>query len=59
MVDNVKSPFRFNLKAQIAQKLGKCDIAVEAAKNAIEYAKKNGDVAAIALAEGILKSCQK
>jgi Protein of unknown function (DUF2911) len=59
VVDNVKSPFRFNLKAQIAQKLGKCDIAVEAAKSAIEYAKKNGDVAAIALAEGIIKSCQK
>jgi Protein of unknown function (DUF2911) len=59
VVDNVKSPFRFNLKAQIAQKLGKCDIAVEAAKGAIDYAKKNGDVAAIALAEGIIKSCQK
>jgi Protein of unknown function (DUF2911) len=58
VVDKVKSPFRFNLKAQIAQKLGKCDIAVEAAKNAIEYAEKNGDVAAIALAKRIIKDCE-
>jgi Protein of unknown function (DUF2911) len=58
VVDNVKSPFRFNLKAQIAQKLGKCDIAVEAAKGAIQYAEKNGDVAAKALAESIIKSCE-
>jgi hypothetical protein len=58
VVDNVKSPFRFNLKAQIAQKLGKCDIAVEAAKGAIEYAEKNGDVAAKSLAQDIVKSCE-
>jgi hypothetical protein len=59
VVDKVKSPFRYNLKAQIAQKLGKCDIAIEAANGAIEYAKKSGDVAAIVLAESIIKSCQK
>jgi hypothetical protein len=58
VVDNVKSPFRFNLKAQIAHKLGKCDIAVEAAKGAIQYAEKNGDAAAIALAQSIIKSCE-
>lgn len=58
VVDNVKSPFRYNLKAQIAQKLGKCSEAVEAAKGAIQYAEKNGDAAAKALAEGIIKSCE-
>jgi Protein of unknown function (DUF2911) len=52
-----KSPFRYNLKAQIAEKLGKCEIAIEASKNAIVYANKNGDKAAIALAETIIKNC--
>ncbi len=58
VLSRTKSPFRFNLKAQIAQKMGKCDVAVEAAKSAIEYAKKNDDAAAIALAEGIIKNCE-
>jgi Protein of unknown function (DUF2911) len=53
----IKSPFRFNLKAQIAQKMGNCEIAKEAAQNAIEYAKKSNDAAAQALAEDIIKSC--
>jgi Protein of unknown function (DUF2911) len=53
----IKSPFRYNLKAQIAQKMGNCEIAKEAAQNAIEYAKKNNDAAAQALAEDIIKSC--
>jgi hypothetical protein len=54
-----KSPFRYNLKAQIAEKLGKCLIAIEAAKNAIIYANKNGDKAAVALSETIIKNCMK
>jgi hypothetical protein len=54
----VQSPFRYNLKAQIAQKLGKCKDAVDAAKKAIEYATENSDVAAIALAEDIIKNCK-
>jgi hypothetical protein len=52
-----KSPFVYNLKAQIAQKKGNCDIAIEAAKSAVEYAVKNGDVAAKTAAEEIIKSC--
>jgi Protein of unknown function (DUF2911) len=59
VLEKVKSPFRFNLKAQIAQKLGKCDLATEAAKGAIEYAEKSGDVAAKTLAQDIIKSCKK
>jgi hypothetical protein len=59
VLEKVKSPFRFNLKAQIAQKLGKCDLATQAAKNAIEYADKSGDVAAKTLAQDIIKSCKK
>lgn len=58
VVDKVKSPFRYNLKAQIAQKLGKCAIATEAAKGAIQYGEKNGDVAAIALAQNIINLCE-
>jgi tetratricopeptide (TPR) repeat protein len=58
VLEKTKSPFRYNLKAQIAQKLGKCAVAVEAAKGAIEYAEKNGDAAAKALAEGIIKNCE-
>jgi tetratricopeptide (TPR) repeat protein len=58
VLDSIQTPFRFNLKAQIAVKLGKCIEAKEAAIKAIEYAKKNGDVAAIALAEEILKNCK-
>jgi hypothetical protein len=59
VLEKVKSPFRFNLKAQIAQKLGKCDLATEAAKGAIEYAEKSGDVAAKTLAQNIIKACRK
>jgi Protein of unknown function (DUF2911) len=54
----VQSPFRYNLKAQVAQRLGKCKDAVDAAKKAIEYATENGDLAAIALAEEIIKNCK-
>jgi hypothetical protein len=57
VVNNVKSPFRYNLQAQIAAKLGKCEIAIAAANGAIEYAKKSKDDAAIALAESIIKAC--
>lgn len=53
-----KSPFTLNLQAQIAQKLGKCDMAISSAKEAIEKTKKNGDVAAQTLAENIIKSCE-
>lgn len=59
VLEKTKSPFRYNLKAQIAQKLGKCSEAVEAAKGAIQYAEKNGDAAAKALAESIIKSCER
>jgi Protein of unknown function (DUF2911) len=59
VLEKQKSPFRFNLKAQIAQKLGKCDLATEAAKGAIEYAEKSGDVAAKTLAQDIMKGCKK
>jgi tetratricopeptide (TPR) repeat protein len=58
VLEKTKSPFRYNLKAQIAQKLGKCEVATEAAKWAIQYAEKNGDAAAKALAENIIKSCE-
>jgi tetratricopeptide (TPR) repeat protein len=58
VLEKTKSPFRYNLKAQIAQKLGKCEMATEAAKGAIQYAEKNGDAAAKALAENIIKSCE-
>jgi Protein of unknown function (DUF2911) len=59
VLEKQKSPFRYNLKAQIAQKLGKCDLATEAAKGAIEYAEKSGDVAAKTLAQDIIKVCKK
>lgn len=52
-----KSPFTYNLKAQIAQKLNKCDEATAAAKGAIQFAEKNGDVAAKTVAEEIIKKC--
>jgi Protein of unknown function (DUF2911) len=58
VLEMTKSPFRYNLKAQIAEKLGKCGEATEAAKGAIEYAEKNGDVAAITLAKRIIKVCE-
>jgi Protein of unknown function (DUF2911) len=58
VVDKRKSPFVLNLKAHIAQKLGKCDLAIEAAKGAIEETKKNNDVAAKTEAENIIKTCQ-
>jgi hypothetical protein len=57
VLEKVKSPFRYNLKAEIAHKMGKCDIAKEAAKNTIPLAEKNGDAAAKALAEDLIKSC--
>ncbi len=59
VLEMTKSPFRYNLKAQIAEKLGKCSEATEAAKGAIEYAEKNGDVAAITLAKRIIKDCKQ
>ncbi len=59
VLEMTKSPFRYNLKAQIAEKLGKCSEANEAAKGAIEYAEKNGDVAAITLAKRIIKDCKQ
>jgi hypothetical protein len=52
------SPFTYNLKAQIAVKLNKCDLAKEAATKAVEYATKNGDVAAVALANDIIVKCK-
>jgi hypothetical protein len=52
-----KSPFTYNLKAQIAQKLGKCDEATAAAKGAIQFAEKSGDAAAKTVAEEIIKKC--
>jgi hypothetical protein len=54
-----KSPFTYNVKAQIAQKQGNCTVAIEAAKGAIEYAQKNGDIAAKTVAENIIKSCDQ
>jgi hypothetical protein len=53
-----KSPFTLNLQAQIAQKLGKCDMAIDMAKQAIEKTQKNGDVAARKLAETIIETCK-
>jgi tetratricopeptide (TPR) repeat protein len=53
-----KSPFTLNLQAQIAQKLGKCDMAIDMAKQAIEKTQKNGDVAARKLAEMIIETCK-
>jgi Protein of unknown function (DUF2911) len=57
VLEKAKSPFRYNLQAQIAQKLNKCDIATEAAKEAIKFAERNGDAAAKALAEDIIDKC--
>jgi Protein of unknown function (DUF2911) len=54
-----KSPFTLNLQAQIAQKLGKCEMAVDMAKQAILKTEKNGDVAARKLAEIIIETCNK
>jgi tetratricopeptide (TPR) repeat protein len=59
VLEKVQSPFRYNLKAQIALKLRKFDEAKEAATKAIEYANKSEDAAAIALAENIIKDCNK
>jgi hypothetical protein len=53
-----KSPFTLNLQAQIAQKLGKCDMAIDMAKQAIEKTQKNGDVAARKLAQTIIETCK-
>jgi Protein of unknown function (DUF2911) len=58
VLEMTKSPFRYNLKAQIAEKSGKCGEATEAAKGVIEYAEKNGDVAAVTVAKSIIKSCE-
>jgi hypothetical protein len=53
-----KSPFTLNLQAQIAQKLGKCDMAIDMANQAIEKTQKNGDVAARKLAQTIIETCK-
>jgi Protein of unknown function (DUF2911) len=53
-----KSPFTLNLQGQIAQKLGKCDMAIDMANQAIEKTQKNGDVAARKLAQTIIETCK-
>jgi Protein of unknown function (DUF2911) len=53
-----KTAFPNNLKAQIAQKLGQCDLAIEAAKKAIIAATKSKDLASIASSESIIAKCQ-
>jgi Protein of unknown function (DUF2911) len=58
VLEKYKSPFVYNLQAQIAQKLSKCPLAKEAATKAVEYATKNRDVAAAALANDIIAKCQ-
>jgi Protein of unknown function (DUF2911) len=58
LVEKRKSGFAYNLQAQIAQKLNNCTLAIEAAKNSIAITEKNGDVAATALSNSIIKSCE-
>jgi Protein of unknown function (DUF2911) len=57
VLEKTESPFRYNLKAQIAQKLGKCTEAIEASKGAIKFAERNDDVAAKTLAQDIIAKC--
>jgi hypothetical protein len=53
-----KTAFPNNLKAQIAQKLEQCDLAIESAKKAIIAATKSRDLASIASSESIIAKCQ-
>ncbi len=59
LLETVKtSGFSYNLQAQIAQKLGNCELAISAAKLSIEITNKNGDAAANALSKSIIKNCE-
>jgi Protein of unknown function (DUF2911) len=52
-----KTAFPNNLKAQIAQKLEQCDLAIESSKKAIIAATKSRDLASIASSESIIAKC--
>jgi Protein of unknown function (DUF2911) len=58
VLEEEKSPFRYNLKAEITQKLGRCDLTIASANQAIVYAQKNNDVAAIAKAKAFISICE-
>lgn len=49
----------YYLRAKIAAKLGKCDIAVEDATKGLELAKKANDAAYVSNHTKVLKSCGK
>lgn len=58
LVEKRKSPFVMNLQAQIAEKLKKYDLAISAAKEAVQLATKNGDMAAATAANDLIKRCE-
>jgi Protein of unknown function (DUF2911) len=58
VLEKNKSPFRYNLKAQIAHKMNNCEVAIEAAKAAIPLAEKSKDEAAKSLSNSIITKCK-
>jgi hypothetical protein len=59
VVEKDKQYWTYYLRAKIAAKLGKCDIAADDATKGLEMAKKENDPAYVANHTKILKSCGK
>jgi hypothetical protein len=59
VVDNDKQYWTYALRAKIAAKSGKCDIAVADAKLGIEMAKKENDPAYVRIHQKVLDDCAK
>jgi hypothetical protein len=59
VVEKDKQYWTYNLRAKIAAKLGKCDIATDDATKGLEMAKKEKDAAYITNLTNVLKSCGK
>jgi hypothetical protein len=59
VVEKDKEYWTYYLRAKIAAKLGKCDIAVEDATKGLELAKKANDAAYVANHTKVLKTCGK
>jgi Protein of unknown function (DUF2911) len=59
VVEKEKQFWNYYLRAKIAAKLGKCDIAVEDATKGLEMAKKENDPAYVVNLTNVLKSCGK
>ncbi len=58
VVEKEKAYWTLALRAKIAQKLGKCDVAKADAKEGVELAKKDNDASYVATLTKILETCK-